>query len=139
LKRGRSKEFQPNLIGIGVDCEEISRFKMFVDNKSVVMKVLSNQEIRLFQKKGGKRLEFLAGRFVAKESIIKALSSVVPRLDMRDISILRGKDGSPRVLLSRRVSSRKALLISISISHCNSMAVAFCVAHKIKSISNDKH
>lgn len=124
-----------NLIGIGVDCEEMSRFEKLVKMKGFVERTLSKQEVRLFQEKGDKKIEFLAGRFVAKESIIKALSSVVFPLDMRNISITKHKNGSPRVQLSRRISGAKKISIDISISHCSSLVIAFCVAQWVSDTS----
>lgn len=121
-----------SLIGIGVDCEEISRFESFVDKENVVSKMLSDQELEIFHKKGGKRAEFLAGRFVAKESIIKALSKVIKRLDMRDICIVSSDDAPPIVKFNEDVIDEGSISIDLSISHCRSMAMAFCVAQKLE-------
>lgn len=121
------KSLITDIIGIGVDCEEIIRFEKLVNKENVVSKILSNEELKVFHERGAKKKEFLAGRFVAKEAIIKALSNIISVLDMRDISIIEVEGKSPRVLLSRRISRGHYFIIDVSISHCRSIAMAFCV------------
>lgn len=118
------------IVGIGVDCEEISRFKPLVSNIRIVSKILSDKEFKFFRKKGEQQVHFVAGRFVAKESIIKALSAIISRLDMRDINIKYSKNKQPVVEINNPRINNKSVLINISISHCQSLAMAFCVAFR---------
>jgi len=71
----------------------------------------------------------LAGRFAAKESVIKALGT---GLEPRDVEIRRAGFGPPRVVLlgsAKRIADSKGVTeIKVSISHSGGIALAFAVA-----------
>lgn len=76
---------------------------------------------------------FLAGRFAAKEAVLKALGTgLVNGLSWRDIEIRRLASGEPVVVLSggvERLATTKGVVeIFISISHSGTVAMASAIA-----------
>lgn len=75
-------------------------------------------------------MEFLAGRFCAKEAIYKALCSSfgsTVKIKPREISVRRAKDNSPHVSITARAVSESLADIMVSITHkgdlCASVAL----------------
>ena len=61
------------LLGVGCDIVEIARIKRAMEKESF-LRVLSEQERKLFDRiPKERRAEWLAGRFAAKEAVIKAV------------------------------------------------------------------
>ncbi|WP_129407889.1 holo-ACP synthase [Marinitoga lauensis] len=75
--------------GIGIDIVEINRISQGIENK-----VLSNEEIEILNGFTGNRRkqEFIAGRFSAKESLIKAFGTFIP---YKNITIINDEKGKP--------------------------------------------
>jgi len=108
------------IIAIGCDITNINRFS----NKDInfISKILSKDELKLYnQKKGYNKIEFLAGRFCAKEAIIKALPSE-DIIAMPDINIIYEKN-KPKFLY-------KNYNILISISHEKEYAISYVCIQK---------
>lgn len=111
---------------IGVDIESIARFKGLQREKSkrFLEKIFTKDEVDYcFSKKAP--WPHLAARFAAKEAVLKAVSPLsknVPALN--EIEILNNAKGIPAVAL-------KGYEIKISLSHCDTLALAFVVATKI--------
>lgn len=108
------------IIGIGCDITYLSKFT----NKSqnFIDKVLTVNEKNLYNKRNGKKkAEFLAGHFSAKESIIKALSSVT-KINFLDIEILYN-DEVPFVNI-------ESYIIYLSISHDKGIVITNAIAIK---------
>lgn len=121
------------IIGTGIDIVELQRMKQIVQNRkdSFANRILTDAEKELLSKKEGHRqVEFIAGRFSAKEALSKAIGTGIGKaLSWRDMSIIHGEDGKPFVILS---SPASALLppnakIHISISHSRE----YCISHAI--------
>lgn len=106
-------------ISIGTDCEEISRFIKEIDNRGFLERIFTQNELDYCLSKA-KPAQHLAVRFAGKEAIIKALSDQDIQVGMADIEILRDQRGVPEA----RVISQPNLLIKISLSHCDNIAVA---------------
>lgn len=104
-------------MGIGIDIVENKRVKASLSDYFIDF-VLSKPEQELFYKKSNeiKRIEFLCGRFAAKEAIIKCLSGV--ELPFRNqLVILNDENGRPYI-------NYKNYNIIISISHEKNYSVA---------------
>ncbi len=75
----------------------------------------------------------LAGRFASKEAVSKALGTGIGRsgITFQDIEIESDASGAPSVVLRKAARARFEALggisISLSISHENDYAIAFCV------------
>ena len=77
-----------NVLGIGVDMIEVTRFAGVRSDSTFVSKFLSPEESRpILEMSDPSRT--LAGRFAAKEAIIKAMSTAMPdqKIFFRDIVV----------------------------------------------------
>lgn len=115
----------------GVDIVKIERFKKHIENKSFLNKYYSKEEQEYVSKKQNKT-ETLAGIFCAKESLLKALGiGIGAGLDLKDISVLHNKENKPVIDMTAKVffylQQKNCSEISVSISHDDEYAVAFCV------------
>lgn len=105
---------------LGVDIEELSRFEMPAEK--LIDRVLSNKEREVYDafKSAKRKKEYLAGRFAAKEAYKKAYQSFDETVNFKDVSILNGSDGSPKLSSSYRPEDT----VLVSISHSNHYVVA---------------
>lgn len=114
---------------IGIDIEEVSRFKSLIRNRRFLKRVFTPQEIAYCSSKANKTQHF-AVRFAAKEAIWKALSDTLrkkrSRLSHRDIGIKNEASGRPTAVLPKSLA-RIAKKISISLSHSRLQVVAVAV------------
>ena len=106
------------IIGIGTDIIEIKRIK-----ENIVEHVLTKEEKEIYYSKNGKKkIQYLAGRFAAKEAIIKAICPY-ENPHMLEINIYNDLNGKPIV-------KYKNYEIMISISHEDNYAIAFAIIKK---------
>lgn len=110
--------------GIGVDCEEISRFKKIGVNKKFLEKIFTKKEINYCKSKPNP-FPHLAARFAGKEAIIKAANNTGKQLFFNEVEILNDKKGIPYVNISNKVN--KKFNVKISLSHSKDTAIAFAV------------
>ena len=105
---------------IGIDIVENKRIKMTSD---FIEKILTDKERDIFNsKKGHKQLEFLCGRFAAKEAIIKCLSKQ-QILNPLEIEITNDDIGRPVAVVHN-------FDVSISIAHEKNYSVAIAINNK---------
>lgn len=113
-------------IGVGVDIEKTARFIDKKINSPFLNRLYTHNELSYCFNKSHPS-ESLAGRFAAKESIKKALSSLVEtRIDHKDIEIINDKSGIPIVFMRNKMVNKFEFLLSIS--HTKDMAIAFVIA-----------
>lgn len=116
-----------NFIGIGNDIIEINRIEKAIKKINFITKVFTENEIKLFEIKG-KRTEFFAGRFAAKEAVSKALGTGFRAFSLTDIEILNDSLGKPYVIFKNSIDFyNKKYFIDISISHCKEYATAVAI------------
>jgi len=112
------------LAGVGVDIEEIARFKNkpFEENKAFYEKIFSEAEIGYCL---GKHFPYqhFAARFCAKEAFIKASGK---KLNPSDIEVLR-EENEPKL----RVKGFKNLQAQVSLAHAKDYAIAFVILTKL--------
>jgi holo-[acyl-carrier protein] synthase len=109
-------------MGIGIDIIEIERIKNSLRNPRFLKRILMEKE-----RNHCKREEQIAGRFCAKEAIMKALGKRVP---WKDIEILNEEDGRPIVNLygkAKEIAGERKIIISISHSRTHAIAVALLI------------
>ena len=96
---------------IGVDITDLTRIRL---DSSFVRHVLTEREMEEYaQRKSEKRkIEYVGGRFAAKEAIFKATGAA----DFLAWSVLNGPDGKPYILNHPE--------LEISISHDANLAIA---------------
>ncbi|MHA1723532.1 MAG: holo-ACP synthase [Promethearchaeota archaeon] len=119
---------------IGIDIEEISRFRVYSTNQNeqFLQKLFSKRELEYcFSQKDPS--PHLTARFCAKEAIYKAINDITPlNLNFNLIEIINDDTGKPRVILHGQEKSKWK--IKISLSHSQTHAIAIAVA--IPNINN---
>lgn len=122
------------VIGIGVDIVNISRFKRVLGqwDKRFTQKVFTSFEVSCSMDKG-RREEFLAGRFAAKEAFIKALGGRCGLL-WKDIEVYSHRSGRPLLRFdSSKLTPRfDVLKTHLSIAHDGNYAVAYCLLEGLR-------
>ena len=114
---------------IGVDVVEIARFKEldYPNYKHFYKRVFTSKEIEYCLSFKTPASHF-AVNFAGKEAVYKAVNRFCD-VKLRDIEILRDKDGAPRVNLHlNRQEVSLPFQVRVSLSHSSSYAVAFAAA-----------
>ncbi|MDF9824716.1 holo-[acyl-carrier protein] synthase [Breznakia sp. PF5-3] len=107
------------IIGIGCDIVEIDRIKD--KQEELAKRILTQAEYQLYKSYAVKRrLEFLVGRFAAKEAIFKACNKTVL---ISNIEVLQGDSGEP-------ICNWGDYQIHISIAHEKHYAIAYAICEK---------
>lgn len=106
---------------LGTDIIEIERIKNAVERQEIfASKVLGPQEYQLYETMPIHRgIEFIAGRFAAKEAYSKAIGTGIGRIKMAEVDIIPDKQGAPQIISGPIVEGAV-----VSISHCQSYATA---------------
>src|SRR5699024_2759604 len=94
--------------GIGIDIIELSRIQKSVQNNPrFVHRILAEEEIKHYENLSTDRrkVEFLAGRFAAKEAFAKANGTGIGELSFRDIQVLSNENGNHNFLLMVMIQS----------------------------------
>lgn len=109
------------IVGHGIDIQELGAIeRVLTKRSSFPKKLLTEKEwLRYTQLKGHRQLEYLAGRWSAKEAFVKALGTGIGKIGFRDIEILTAKNGAPYV--SQSPFDGKAW---VSISHSGNVVQA---------------
>lgn len=108
--------------GIGIDIVEITRIKKAIDkNSRVVKRILTENEYIHYTTLSTERrkLEYVAGRFAAKEAYAKAAGTGLGKLSLQHIEILSNECGAPEMFVQGASHD-----IFLSISHSEHYAVA---------------
>lgn len=126
------------IIGVGCDIVEHDTTKIlkWESDSTILKRIFTNQEIEMYSQDCN--LKFLAGRFAAKEAVLKCLGSgMQDGLSLRDIQIAKSSEGKPTLELfgGVRVISDSAGINSwhLSISHSKNHSIAFVIAENTNS------
>ncbi|GAA0447344.1 MAG: holo-ACP synthase [Bacillota bacterium] len=109
--------------GIGIDLIELYRIENSMQRTPrIIERILTPIERERFYALHNKRrqVEFLAGRFAAKEAFAKAVGIGIGRLSFQDIEIQIGENGAP-ILHAKGYGKEK---IFLSITHTADYAAA---------------
>jgi len=116
--------------GLGTDIVEISRVRNLLDRfgDRFLRRVLGSDEFRLFLQRAD-REQFVAGRFAAKEALVKALAAFLEhRPRWYEMQVLPDASGQPRVHLPEPVREQLGRFgCLVSISHERQYAVAVVI------------
>ncbi|KAG2522184.1 hypothetical protein JM16_005912 [Phytophthora kernoviae] len=128
-------------LGMGVDVEPVATFENLNGREDFIRRNFTDQEMAYCYSAPHPAASF-AGRWAAKEAVIKAISSASPTepnvwkgagAPLREIEIFMTASGAPSVLLSGyplQVFNRLGLSkLSVSISHSGDFAVSQAVAN----------
>lgn len=129
------------IIGIGHDISDIRRIAKLVKeskSKRFLERVLSTGERELASAYSGVRLsQFTAGRFAAKEAVVKAFGCGIGQIiGFSDIEILPDCSGKPECSLSTEAWHRLGLTpdevrVHVTITHERDLASAFVIVERI--------
>ncbi|PLT27961.1 holo-ACP synthase [Peribacillus deserti] len=107
--------------GIGLDLIELKRIKSLADRQpKFADRILTRSEKEIYDSLGEKRkMEFLAGRFSAKEAFAKACGTGIgSQLSFLDIEILKTEQGKP--FIAKPIGGN----VHLSITHTSEYAAA---------------
>jgi holo-[acyl-carrier protein] synthase len=131
---GFAKITDMEIVGIGTDIVECVRIARMIEHHGELFlrRVYTPLEIRYCQARK-RATEHFAGRWAAKEAILKCLGTGWQKgICWTDMEVRNEKTGSPKVLLEGAARDRAAELgvkdILLSISHCRAYATAHAVA-----------
>ena len=119
------------IVGLGVDICEIARMERALERHPTMRdRVFTPEEIAYCDSKA-RPAESYAGRFAAREAVIKALGGYRGR-GWQDISVTRSPSGAPAIRLDgnakRRADTIGVSRVLITFTHEKTSAVAFAVA-----------
>lgn len=94
-----TSSFKKMIVGHGIDLQDITAIERAVQkNARFSDKLLTAKELERYQTLKGKRqMEYLAGRWAAKEAFVKALGTGIGKIGFQDIEILSDEKGAPVV------------------------------------------
>jgi holo-[acyl-carrier protein] synthase len=112
------------ILGIGIDLVELDRIKLLIDER-FINRILSLEEQLLYKSITNEKtkLNFIGGRFAAKEAIFKAISKGDGAANYTDFSVLNDESGKPFVL-SKYLENK---IIHITITHTDAYAMSYCL------------
>src|SRR5690625_988867 len=88
--------------GIGIDIVELDRMDEAAKRKPrFIDRILTENERKIYDSydQARRKLEFLAGRFAAKEAFAKAAGTGIGKLSFQQIEILPEKTGAPKIIV----------------------------------------
>ncbi|MDT0110877.1 holo-ACP synthase [Listeria booriae] len=116
--------------GVGLDMIDLDRVKQVLEkNPRFVERILTTEEQKLFSKYSGSRqVEFLAGRFSAKEAYAKANGTGFGKeLSFTDVEVLTLPNGRPVLTQPKRLDER----VFVSITHTGRSAAAQVIIEEV--------
>ena len=109
------------IVGHGIDIEALASIQNAVEKREgFAWHVLTDKEMERFASlKGRRQIEYLAGRWSAKEAFSKAMETGIGKLGFQDLEVLNNERGAP--YFSKSPFSGKVWL---SISHTDQFVTA---------------
>ena len=119
------------ILGLGVDLCDIGRMERALARHPTMARRVFTEEEMAYCESTARPAEGYAGRFAAREAVVKALGGYAGR-GWKDVSVSRAGSGAPAILLTGNARAQAAALgidrLLVSFSHERHAAVAFCVA-----------
>lgn len=121
------------IYGIGHDILELERVTRLLNGKSkdrFLQRVLTPAELVVLKQREARMAEWVAGRFAAKEAVVKALGTGIgSTIGFLDIEVLPDSHGKPHARVSDSAWNRLGLpaesyRVHVSISHQPNLASA---------------
>ena len=119
------------IYGIGTDIVEIARIEQ-TNVDRLIRRILTERERQYLPVPAQQRLQYVAGRFAAKEALSKALGTGIgASFSFQDAEIIPNSKGKPEVQFSSTLLARftepDSLVVHLSISHTKQVAIAMVV------------
>ncbi|MFB3738616.1 MAG: holo-ACP synthase [Candidatus Velamenicoccus archaeovorus] len=119
------------IVGLGVDICEVARMERALARHPRMRERVFTPEERAYCDSKARPAESYAGRFAAREAVIKALGGYRSK-GWQDISVARHPSGAPRIVLAgnakRRADELGIARVLITFTHERTNAVALAVA-----------
>ncbi|REJ79791.1 MAG: holo-[acyl-carrier-protein] synthase [Planctomycetota bacterium] len=122
------------IVGLGTDIIETVRIGQMIERHGelFLQRVFTEQEIRYCQRRR-EAIQHYAGRWAAKESVMKTLGTGMTRgVGFQDIEVVNKRNGQPQISLKSGAADAAERLgideVFITISHCRSYATATAIA-----------
>jgi len=125
------------IISVGVDLAEVERIRRALEDRRIGnrfrARVFTDAEIQYCEKKRRGRYESYAGRFAAKEAVMKALGrGWGAKVRWLDIEVARARSGKPDLVLYGKTATLAAELgihrWALSITHTAQHGLAYVIA-----------
>lgn len=120
------------MVGIGLDLVDVDRFERMLDRRPGLSRRLFSAEELDYARTLGRPAATLAGRFAAKEAVMKALGVGLGAVDWTDVAVARHPGGAPQLVVrgraARLAESRGVGAWMLSISHTATVAAAVVAA-----------
>ena len=125
------------IVNVGVDLIEVARVRRALENSGIGRRfrarVYTKKEIEYCEGKERGKYESYAGRFAAKEAVMKALGrGWGSKISWQDIEVLPSPGGRPEIYLHNKTSAFAQQLgiqhWSLSITHSENHAMAYVIA-----------
>ncbi|ANB56947.1 holo-[acyl-carrier-protein] synthase [Anoxybacillus sp. B7M1] len=117
------------IAGIGIDIVELDRIQKLIEqNEKFVQRILTKKEKAIFDSLSNERkVEFLAGRFAAKEAYAKAMGTGIGKnVSFQDVAFINNEKGKPEAVVTL-----EGHYIHVSISHSRDYAVAQVIIERL--------
>lgn len=120
-------------VGIGVDILEVARMERAMERTPRILDRIFTDEERAYCDATPRPAESYAGRFCAREAVLKALGvGFSDGIGLKDVSVTVDEKGMPKVVLAGRAAEvaeeQGVREVALSISHTHDVAVANAVA-----------
>jgi len=118
------------IIGCGIDLVKIERIEKIIKKwgNNFILRIFTSSEKEYCEKKKGNKYQSYAGKFAAKEALLKALGLGLREANWKEIEIKNDKLGQPIINTSgklKNIASIKGVRkYFISISHTKEYAIA---------------
>ena len=123
-----------HILGIGTDIVECPRIGKMIEQygELFLRRIYTPREIRYCQSRKH-AIEHFAGRWAAKEAILKAMGTGWSRgISWTDLEVRDDENGQPHVMIcgvAKDIARQREIAdVLISISHCRTYATAYAVA-----------
>lgn len=119
------------IVGTGIDIAEVARLEKAIASEAFLDRVYTQAEIAYCRSRQKGAAASFAGRFAAKEAVMKALGTGMRGGSFQEIEIINDELGCPRLQLcghfQQLAQEKGAKKFWVSISHERSYAVAQCI------------
>lgn len=119
------------IIGTGIDLVELARIQQLAERQPrFITRVLTEAEQKEYALlSAGRKTEFLAGRFAAKEAFVKAVGTgISATFSWLDLEVRKEETGKP-YLVARNYDQK----VHLSISHSKTQAIAQVIIESLES------
>ena len=109
---------------IGIDIVEFSEIKERLSDR-FIKRILSNRELTRYNEINNekRKLEYIAGRFAAKEAYTKVYKKFLTPLNFVDVEVLTDEFGAPYIESTYMPDD----IVKVSISHSKNYVIAMCI------------